>query len=218
MNYTREPIIETVITPKEGCKLVIRSSKGVGQEDYYVDAVEVVSFGNALFYRSIERPKSFLVPVSDYEVIELKETKMVLKTVNLDKTVKIGKEEEKKDRKRSRRKKALSSGKIKEEVKKAEEPIKEEKKFDETHPSSTIVKKIFPPPTSLIKEKLAKFKGEEAVDGITSVEETSIKTPMPEEKKSADASEKKSKTKENSSKKEKKTAEEEKPIEENTEK
>ena len=218
MNYTREPIIETVITPKEGCKLVVRNSKGVGQEDYYVDAVEVVSFGNALFYRSIERPKSFLVPVSDYEVIELKETKMVLKTVNLDKTVKIGKEEEKKERKRSRRKKTLSSDKTKEEIKKPQEPVKEEKKFDETHPSSSIVKKIFPPPTSLIKEKLAKFKGEEAVDNITPIEETSLKTFKTEEQKSADISEKKSKTKENTSKKEKKSATEEKPVEENTEK
>ena len=59
VNFTREPIIESVITPKEGCKLVVRNSKGVSQEDNFVDAVEIVSFGSALFFRSLERPKAF---------------------------------------------------------------------------------------------------------------------------------------------------------------
>ncbi len=90
MNYTREPIIETVITPRDGCKLVVRNSKGTTQEDYIVDAIEVVSFGHSFFFRSQERPKSFLVPVSDYEVIESKETRMVLKNVSTDRAIKIG--------------------------------------------------------------------------------------------------------------------------------
>lgn len=90
MNFTREPIIETVITPREGCKLVVRNSKGMTQEDYYVDAIEVVSFGHSFFFRSQERPKSFLVPVGDYEVLELKETRMVLKNVSNDRSIKIG--------------------------------------------------------------------------------------------------------------------------------
>lgn len=90
MDFTREPIIETVITPKEGCKLVVRSSKSAGQEEYFVDAVEVVSFGNALFFRSIERPKAFIVPASDYEILEVREARMVLKNVGIDRTIKIG--------------------------------------------------------------------------------------------------------------------------------
>jgi hypothetical protein len=90
VNFTREPIIETVITPREGCKLVVRNSKGNGQEDYFVDAIEVVSFGHSFFFRSQERPKSFLVPVSDYEILELKETRMVLKNVSSDRSIKIG--------------------------------------------------------------------------------------------------------------------------------
>jgi hypothetical protein len=90
VNFTREPIIETVITPREGCKLVVRSSKGNGQEDYYVDAVEVVSFGHSFFFRSLEKPKSFLVPVSDYEILELRETRMVLKNVPAERSIKIG--------------------------------------------------------------------------------------------------------------------------------
>lgn len=90
MDFTREPIIETVITPKEGCTLAIRSSKGVGQEEFFVDAVEMVSFGDALFFRSQERPKSFLLPVTDYEILEVREARLVLKNVGLDRSIKIG--------------------------------------------------------------------------------------------------------------------------------
>lgn len=90
MDFTREPIIETIITPREGYKLVIRSSTSAGQEEYFVDAVEIVAFGNALFFRSLERPKSFLVPVSDYEVVEVREARMVLKNVGLERSIKIG--------------------------------------------------------------------------------------------------------------------------------
>jgi len=90
VNFTREPIIETIITPKEGSKLVIRSSKAEGQEEYLVDAVEVVSFGQALCFRCTEKPKPFLVPVGDYEVVETKESRMVLKNAQFDRTIKIG--------------------------------------------------------------------------------------------------------------------------------
>lgn len=90
MDFTREPIIESVITPKDGCKIVVRSSKNSGQEEFFVDAVEVVSFGNCFFFRSLERPKAFLVPVSDYEILEVRETRMVLKNVGIDQSIKIG--------------------------------------------------------------------------------------------------------------------------------
>jgi hypothetical protein len=90
VDFTREPIIESIITPKTGCKLVVRSSKSAGQEEYFVDAIEMVSFGNALFLRSVERPKAFLVPASDYEVIEVREARLVLKNVGVDRTIKIG--------------------------------------------------------------------------------------------------------------------------------
>jgi hypothetical protein len=89
VDFTREPIIETVITPKEGCTLVVRSSKSSGQEEHFVDAIEVVVFGNAIFFRSLERPKAFLVPASDYEVLEVRETRLVLKNVGLDRSIKI---------------------------------------------------------------------------------------------------------------------------------
>lgn len=90
MDFTRQPIIETVITAKEGCKLVIRSSKSTGQEEYFVDAIEVVSFGSTFFFRSQEKPKAFLVPTSDYEVLEVREARMVLKNVGMNRAIKIG--------------------------------------------------------------------------------------------------------------------------------
>ena len=90
MDFTREPIIETIITPKEGHKLVVRSSTSTGQEEYFVDAVEIVAFGQAQFFRSMERPKAFLVPISDYEVLEVREARMVLKNAGLDRSIKIG--------------------------------------------------------------------------------------------------------------------------------
>jgi len=175
VNYTREPLVESVITPKEGCKLVVRCSSGVGQEDYFVDAVEVVSFGQALFFRSTERPKAFLVPVSHYEIIEVKETRMVLKTASLDKSIKVsnnkeGYEKKSFDKKRRKLKKRKSLPQktqrdVKEET--VQPPSKEDigvkggEADDETQVSSSIVKKLFPPPATLIKEHLSRYKDEE---------------------------------------------------------
>jgi hypothetical protein len=91
VDFTREPIIETIITPREGYRLVVRSSKNMGQEEHFVDAIEVVSFGSAFFFRSLERPKPFVVPVADYEVLEVREPRMVLKTTPVSGgSVKIG--------------------------------------------------------------------------------------------------------------------------------
>lgn len=89
MNFTREPIIETIITPKEGYKLSVRSSKGESEE-YLVDAIEVVSFGHSFFFRSSERPKCFLVPVTDYEIVEVKEARVALKNAQVERSIKIG--------------------------------------------------------------------------------------------------------------------------------
>lgn len=170
MYYTREPIVETVVTPKEGCKLVLRNSKqGHRQEDFLVDAVEVVSFGSSLFFRSQERPKPFLLPVSDYEIIELKETKMVLKAVSHDRSIKIAggrepakqtkapKEKDesssKKTVKRRHRRKKMETDETKLEAKGGD-------KKDETPVSSSTGRGLLPPPSMLIKEKLKKIKDE----------------------------------------------------------
>ena len=90
MHFTREPIIETIVTPREGYKLIVRSSKIETREEYLVDAVEIVSFGTAYFYRSTEKPKPFLLSIADYEVVETREAKLSLKTAGVEKGIKIG--------------------------------------------------------------------------------------------------------------------------------
>ncbi len=213
MNFTREPIIETVITPREGCKLAVRSSKGNGQEDYYVDAVEVVSFGHSFFFRSQERPKSFLVPVSDYEIIELKETRMVLKNVATDRSIKIGggretpprpqqqqreepRDEEQRppmDRKRDKRRRGrrgrgghepLPSDSREAHPRDQEYPQDREYSPEEALPereessepspvlegeekiqAPSFISKLFPPPPTLIKETLSRYKPAEPEEG-----------------------------------------------------
>lgn len=239
MNFTREPIIETVITPREGCKLVVRSSKGANQEDYFVDAVEVVSFGHSFFFRSQERPKSFLVPVSDYEILELKETRMVLKNVSTDRSIKIGggreapprqREEEpqqdvlsesrpapqadqqqhqQRDRKRDKRRRGRrgrdrdrpdmmrdqQQGQSREFQENPElqppeehqllpeEGVEHETGGEEKAPS--FISKLFPPPPTLIKESLTRYKpaeaGEEEFKEKSTYEETIFDHPISQE-------------------------------------
>jgi hypothetical protein len=68
----------------------VRNTKGEKAEEYYVDAVEVVSFGRAFFFRSLEKPKAFLVPTGDYEVLEVREARIALKNVSHERSIKIG--------------------------------------------------------------------------------------------------------------------------------
>ena len=231
MNFTREPIIETVITPREGCKLVVRSSKGNGQEDYYVDAVEVVSFGHSFFFRSLEKPKSFLVPVSDYEILELRETRMVLKNVPAERSIKIGggreappprqqsrepresrepvqaedpqfreegaaeapqqqegsSPEQRMDRKRDRRRRGRRGGRDRgpdmrgdnrplsqqgepaQSAAEGPEMIEEQEAAfaadsDAPKPAPSFISKLFPPPPTLIKETLSRYKTTESIE------------------------------------------------------
>ncbi len=221
MNFTREPIIETVITPREGCKLVVRSSKGTGQEDYFVDAVEVVSFGHSFFFRSQERPKSFLVPVSDYEILEVKETRMVLKNVSTDRSIKIGggreapprpREEEisaeqrsmskreKRRRGRRGRHERPPEALHREQHREPEQPFPPEEEPSEEpeelapqasgtgEKSPSFISKLFPPPSTLIKESLSRYKPtEEESKEKESFEE--IEQPTPTDKESEEENE-----------------------------
>lgn len=121
MNFTREPIIETIVSAKEGYKLAIKSSKGGREEGYLVDAVEVVSFGGTFFYRSQEKPKAFLLPAADYEILEVKETRLLIKSPSMEKTIKIagGKE----STPSSKGAKASSNGEKKEEEASSSLPV-----------------------------------------------------------------------------------------------
>ena len=89
MDYTREPIVETVITPKDGHRIAVRNSKNPGQEEFIVDALEVVTFGAHCFFRSLERPRAFMVPASDYEILEVREQKLALKAASLEGSVRL---------------------------------------------------------------------------------------------------------------------------------
>lgn len=84
MDFTREPVVETVITPRDGYRIVVRSSKSPGQEEYVVEALEVVTFGHTCFFRHLERPKAFVVPASDYEVFEVREPRLALKAASFE--------------------------------------------------------------------------------------------------------------------------------------
>ncbi len=178
MNFTREPIIETVISSKEGYKLALRNSKGGGQEEFFVDAVEVISFGSNCFYRSLEKPKSFLVPVSDYEVLEVREARMVLKSSSVDRGIKIGGgrettkkavreenaepasikevesavvEEQKVEKRRERRRSRKRRGQEEEEDQSEQVTSQEEGKPVEKA-------SLIPPPSTLISETISRYK------------------------------------------------------------
>lgn len=207
MNFTREPIIETIITPKEGNKLIIRNSKQASQEEYAVDAVEVVSFGHSFFFRSLDRAKSFMLPVSDYELVEVKETRVMLKSATPDRSIKIGggreaslkvaretqqeksaesvpevpgeapavvaveqRLEKKRERRRHRRRRSqeeraeakttelIKPEESKEQIAEIPAPVGEEMPG-----SPSMFSRLFPPPPTLISEKLGKVK-EKTVD------------------------------------------------------
>lgn len=89
MYFTRDPVIETVITSRDGYKLTVRNSKHFSQDPFIVEALEVISLGNTCFFRNCDRSKPFVVPASDYEVLEVRDAKINLKAVGLDKGVKI---------------------------------------------------------------------------------------------------------------------------------
>lgn len=162
MQFTREPIIETIITPKDGYRLVLRPSKGSGEE-FFVDMVEVITFGHGSFYRSLDKPKCFVVPASDYDVIEVREARMAIKSATIEKVKIAGgkkEEEEKLDKKgrsrRSRKKKAEEKA-----VEKAPEEPKVEERPKELPPREP--RTLIPPPPTLISESMAKTKREESV-------------------------------------------------------
>lgn len=167
MDFTREPLIETVITPKEGFKLIIRAISGNSQEEYIVAAVQVVSFGNCYFFRSLEKPKAFLLPMAEYEVVESRETRIVLKKPPVEKSIKIGgikkttpkkekeealQEEVKKRDKKRTRKKHSKEEKI--------ESLQEEEKVSKTIEKKTSQQRrsLLPPPKCLISDQIDRYK------------------------------------------------------------
>lgn len=137
MHFTREPIIETIISAKDGYKLSIKSSKGTNTEEYLVDAVEVVSLGGSFFYRCQEKPKTFFIPAQDFEILEVKETRILIKNPNIDKSIKIagGKETPQKNQKKDDDNKSDSDNK--EQAKEGEEQKREKKRGRKAKPKAS---------------------------------------------------------------------------------
>ena len=181
MDFTREPVVETVITPKEGYKLLIRSSHGGNREEYSVDAIEVIAFGNSYFFRCLEKPKAFLLPLAEYEVIETKEARPVLKKLLIDKSIKIGKksriaakkleaseEEEGTKKRRSRKRREKKSN---EHTKETTSKLPAEEMITEEGQAGPPVKRtLLPPPTSLISEQISRYKDYLKKQGVVASE------------------------------------------------
>ncbi|MCP5503802.1 MAG: hypothetical protein H7A41_01485 [Chlamydiales bacterium] len=207
MDFTREPLVETVITPKEGFKLIIRATSGTSQEEYAVGAVEVVSFGNCYFFRSLEKPKAFLLPMTEYEVVETREIRTVLKKPQIEKSIKIGggqkppvkkekedeeapKEEQKKrEKKRARKRRPSREEKVEAPKEKKEAPT--EKIGEEVLQQRRT---LLSPPTSLISDQIDRYKNylveqgallpeeiEEAEEKIEEIPKVEDNTPPSEE-------------------------------------
>ena len=170
MDFTRGPIIETVITPKDGFKLVIRNSRESNREEYLVNAVEVVSFGSSYFFRCLEKPKAFLLPLGEYEVLETKETRSVLKKPHAaEKSIKIGGkdsgikmsknaiDDKKSPRKKVRRRKPseIAPPEVVEKTDKEGTDKGGEEKVSLPPP---VRRTLLPPPTSLISEEISRNK------------------------------------------------------------
>ena len=190
MNFTREPILETIITPKEGYKIVLRNSKLQTEEEYSVDAVEIVSFGSAIFYRSLERPKPFLLPTTDYEVCETKDVRMVLKTEPVEKNIKIGggkkpvpvpppvPQEDAQSRKRRTRRRRMPD-EVDAETKVVQPP--KEKEASAPAAPAQPPRQMLPPPSSLISDHLSRYKNYQIAERTTVVTEEKAPVEMIEE-------------------------------------
>lgn len=152
MDFTREPIIETIIAPRDGCSLIIRNTKGGNYEDYIVDSVEVVCFGKSYFFRSSERSKSFLLPVSDYEVLETRDTMPSLKIPGADKSSKPEKKTMQSHREESRGGSERKSMKRREPRKRASDHNESgHSKWHSTRDEGRA--NLIPPPPDLISKK-----------------------------------------------------------------
>jgi hypothetical protein len=89
VHFTREPIIESVLSARDGFKLVLKNSKMSSSSEVSAEVIEIVSFSGNVFYRSQDRSKNFLLPASDYEVQEVKDSRLVLKNITLEKSNKL---------------------------------------------------------------------------------------------------------------------------------
>lgn len=89
MHFTREPIIESILSARDGYKLVLKNSKTPSSSEISSEVIEIVSFSGTVFYRSQDRSRNFLLPATDFEIVEVKDSRLVLKNISLDKSSKL---------------------------------------------------------------------------------------------------------------------------------
>ena len=77
------------MSARDGFKLVLKNSKMSVGSEVSAEVIEIVSFSGNVFYRSQDRSKNFLLPASDYEVQEVKDSRLVLKNITLEKSNKL---------------------------------------------------------------------------------------------------------------------------------
>ncbi len=143
MNFTREPILETIISAKEGFKLKLKSTKSENSPEYLVDAVEVVSFGQTFFYRSAEPAHTFFVPAQDFEIVQERQARLMLKTPT-EKSIKIaGGDMTKNNPSENGENKKKGKSKNKPPQKKVEEVVAEDAPIKVEEPSAPGEKKHF---------------------------------------------------------------------------
>lgn len=163
MYYTREPIILSVLSAKEGYNLVLKSTKISNEEPYAVASVSIVNFSGAIFYRSLF-DRDFLLPVSDYIVVEEKQVKLNVKlaTKKNDEIKQPKRASKNKSTKESRQQKPKKQKNIESESKETEQLTDHEKKSkkDTSLVSAKEVSEkkatkpvILPPPTNLVEVK-----------------------------------------------------------------
>lgn len=187
MDFTREPIVETIITPRDGYRLVVRNTKACGQEEYLVEALEIITFGGASFFRNRERSKAFVVPVSDYEIVEVRDTRIGLKAAFFESVLKPTVARPKQDLAKPKQEKEKGEGTGAPEEKSATEKKRKKsnrrkKKDEEKVPSPQNVEKeiekqepgdmseesieqeskgtgrLLPPPQTLIKDEIQRLR------------------------------------------------------------
>src|SRR3990167_10702335 len=87
--YKKEPIQESIISARDGHKILVKSTKHSTEGEFFVDAVEVVSFGPQIFYRCLEKPRPFFLPASDFLIEEVKDQKVAIRHTVEGKNTKV---------------------------------------------------------------------------------------------------------------------------------
>lgn len=200
MNFTREPIIQTIISAREGNKLKLISTNINTTKEYLVYAVEVVSYGKTFFYRSNEAGNVFFVPMNNYEIQEVRQARMILKTPE-EKAIKIAGGSNATTKTSDKSKKASKSASAKKEDTANKKSKKIEKKNDQKVEKDSEEKKK-KTTTEVKKETTAPAEGQNLIDNMEKTEVVSEKkSEVKEIKENTNKKEKKSKPKTKSTKK-----------------